>query len=72
MQTPPGSARLSSRRDVNPLTINLIALDHDVAEVDADPELHPAVRRQLRVLSLERRLNIHSAIHRFDHAGELG
>jgi hypothetical protein len=34
-------------------------------------ELHPALRRQLRVLSFERGLNIHRAIHRLDYAREL-
>ena len=63
---------LQPRRDVDPVTVDLIALDHHVAEVDADAELHPALRRQLRILSLERGLNIHCAIHRLDHAGELG
>jgi hypothetical protein len=63
---------LQPRRDVDPVTVDLIALDHHVAEVDADAELHPALRRQLRVLSFERGLNIHRAIHRLDDAGELG
>ena len=63
---------LQPRRDVDPVTVDLIALDHHVAEVDADAKLHPALRRQLRVLSLERGLNIDRAIHRLDHAGELG
>jgi hypothetical protein len=63
---------LQSRRDVDPITIDLIALDHHVAEVDADAKLHPTLRWQLRVFSAERGLNIHRAIHRLDHAGELG
>jgi hypothetical protein len=29
----------------------LIAFDYHVAEVDADAELHPALRRQFRILS---------------------
>jgi len=63
---------LQPPRDVDPITVDLIALDHHVAEVDADAKLHPALRRQLRVLGLERGLNIHRAIHRPNHAGELG
>src|SRR6266478_3535722 len=59
-------------RDIDPVTVDLIALDHYVAEVDADAEFHTALRWQLRVLSLERGLNIHCVIHRIDHAGELG
>ena len=62
---------LKPRRDVDPITIDLIALDHYVAEVDADAELHPALWRQLCVLSFERGLNIRRAIHRLDDAGEL-
>ena len=73
MQMPPGSARLSSRAaTLIAVTVDLIALDHHVAEVDADAKLHPALRRQLRILGLERGLNIDRTIHRLDHAGELG
>jgi hypothetical protein len=46
MQIPPGSARLSSRAATfDPITINLIALDNHVAEVDPDAKFHPALRR---------------------------
>jgi hypothetical protein len=33
------------RRDVDSVTVNLLALPHHVAEVDADSEFHPAFGR---------------------------
>ena len=50
----------------------LFAIDDDVAEIDADAELHPPLRRQVRVLSFERSLNLNPALNSVDHAGELG
>ena len=63
---------LQSRRDVHPVAINLRALDHHVAEVDADTKLHAALGRNAFVFSLEPGLDIDGALHRIDHAGELG
>ena len=60
------------RRDIDSVAVDLVAFDHHIAEVDADAEVHPARRRQPGVLNLERALNIHRAIDRIDHAGELG
>jgi hypothetical protein len=63
---------LQSRRDVHPVTIDLLALDHDVAEVHANAKRHPSLGRKARVLGLKSSLNIDGAVHRLDHAGELG
>jgi hypothetical protein len=71
MQMPPGSAKLSSR-DVHPIPVNLLALDHHVAEVNADAKLHPPLGREARVLSFESGLNIDGAVHCLDHACEFG
>ena len=60
------------RRDIDSVAVDLVAFDHHIAEVDADAEVHPPRRRQPGVLNLERALNIHRAIDRIDHAGELG
>ena len=70
---PPGSAEtLQPRRDVDPVAVDLLALDHHVAEVDADAKLHPALGGRLRILGLERGLHIDRALDGIDHAGELG
>jgi tetratricopeptide (TPR) repeat protein len=43
MQMPSGSARFSSRAATfTPVAVDLLALDHHVALIDADAELHPA------------------------------
>src|SRR5713101_6903691 len=62
---------LQSRGDVDAIAVDLLALDHHVAEIDANAEFHPARRLQIRILALERRLNLDRAIHRLDHAGEV-
>src|SRR6266851_2014863 len=63
---------LQPRRDVNAVPVNLLALDHHIAKVDADAELHPALLRQLRILDPERGLNRNGASNRLDHTGEFG
>jgi len=73
MQIPPGSARLSSRAaTLTPSHVDLLALDHHIAEVDADVELHPALQRPLCILGPKFGLNRKGASNRLDHAGEFG
>ncbi len=43
---------LEARRDVDTVGINLLALDHRVAEVGADTELYPALGNNTLVLCL--------------------
>src|SRR5216684_3260447 len=62
---------LQTRRHVDPVAVDLFALDHHVAEVDPDTKLHPLVRRQVRTLGPERGLDYGGALHRVHHAGEL-
>jgi hypothetical protein len=52
--------------------IEVVALDHDVAEIDADAEHEPAVGRQLGVACAELLLDGDRTAHRLDGAGELG
>src|SRR5690242_2137122 len=63
---------LQPRRDVNAVPVNLLALDHHIAKVDADAELHPALLRQLRILGPKRGLNRNGASNCLDHTGEFG
>src|SRR6266851_1078892 len=57
--------------DVNAVTVDLLAVHHHVPEVDTDAEFHPAFGWQIRVLSLERGLDLGGALDRVDYAGEL-
>src|SRR5712691_12368082 len=61
---------LESRGDVDPVAINLLALDHHVAEIDTDAEFHPVLRRHARVLGFEVGLDRDPAIDRVNHASK--
>jgi hypothetical protein len=63
---------LQARREIDPVAVNLLALDHHIAKIDAYAELHPALQRQLHILGPKRGLNRNGASNRLDHAGELG
>ena len=50
MQMPPGSARgLEPRRDIDPVAVGSGSVMDDVAEIDADPEQHPAVSGNVKI-----------------------
>src|SRR5216683_1747448 len=53
---------LEARGDVDPVAVDLLAIDHHVAEVHADTELHSAIGWQIRVLGLERGLDLDRAL----------
>jgi hypothetical protein len=61
-----------ARGDIDAVAVDLLAVDHHVAEVDADAEFHPALGWQRRVLGLERGLNLDGALDRIHDAGKLG
>src|SRR6266852_1446279 len=63
---------LEAGGDVDAVAVDLLAVDHHVAEVHADAKLHPALGWQIRVLGLERGLDLHGAFDRIHDAGELG
>ena len=63
---------LQPRRDVYPVAVDLHTLDHHVAQVDADTELHLTLQRQLCILGSKRALNRNGTSNRLDHAGEFG
>ena len=62
---------LQARREVDPVAVEVIALDDDVAEIDADPQLHPPRLGQRGVARLRALLDLDRALHRVHHAGEL-
>src|SRR5205085_9741126 len=57
---------------VDPISKDVIILDHHVADIDADPKAHPAIFRLVLIGSLESRLNLDRAANRVEHAGEFG
>ena len=59
------------RRDVDAVAVDLLAIDDHVAEVDTDAELHPALGWQIRVLGLERGLDLDGALDRIHDACKL-
>jgi len=58
--------------DVDAVNVDLLTIHHHVAEVHADAELHAALGWQIRVLSLERGLNLDGALDRIHDTRELG
>ena len=63
---------LEPRRDVDPVAQQVVALDDDLAKVDADAEEHPLRLGQRFVARLQRVLDLDRAAHRVDNAAELG
>src|SRR6266851_2032323 len=63
---------LEAGGDVDPVAVDLLAIHHHIAEVHADAKFHAAVGWDIRVLSLERGLNLDGALDRIHDAGEFG
>src|SRR5216683_297264 len=63
---------LEAGGDVDAVTVDLLAVHHHVAEVDADTEFHPALGREIRVFGLQHGLDLDGALDGIDHAGEFG
>src|ERR1700693_4390018 len=59
------------RRDIDPVTINVAAVDDDVAEIDADAELNARFGRHPGITPRHLPLQFDRAAHRVDDAGEL-
>ena len=72
----PDAARLGQllqpRRDVDALAVPVLALDDDIAEVDADPHVDAAVLAHPVVALGHPALQVDGARHRVDDAAELG
>ena len=62
---------LEARRDVDPVAIEVVALDDHVAEVDSDPERDPLVLGNADVAPGERLLDVDGAGQSVDDAREL-
>ena len=62
--------RFEAGGDVDAVAENVVAVDDDVADIDADPEHDPLVVRNLRVAPGHLALNIDRAGDRIDDTGE--
>jgi len=68
----PGSARASSRAAIDGIAEEIVALNDDVADMDADAESHLLMGLFLRILLGYGVLPRDSALHGIDGAGEIG
>jgi len=62
----------NSRRHVDAIAVKIIPFNHDVAEVDANPEHHLALVRELRVAGFEFFLNGNGRTHGLHGTAKLG
>ena len=58
--------------DVHAIAKKVTVLDRDVADIDADPEAHPASFRFIFVCLLKSRLDLDRATHCVENASEFG
>ena len=63
--------RLEPGGDVDPVAIEVVALDHHVAQIDPDAQDDVPILGNIGVGNVHRRLQIHRAGNRVDGAGKL-
>ena len=63
--------RLEPGRDIHAVAVDVVALDNDVADIDADAELDPARIADIGVAAAQGRQNRQRAIDRVDGARKL-
>ena len=63
---------LDAGSDIDPVAENIAVLQHHVADIDADTELHPAVLLQIVVRARELVLDVDGALDRGQRAAEGG
>jgi hypothetical protein len=69
---PPGSDNPSSRAGhVHAVSKDVVAVDNDVADIDAHPKLDPTVGRNGHIPLAHSALNFGCAAHRIDRACKL-
>ena len=66
------SKGLQPSGDVDPIAEKIVALNDNVADVDADPKPHLITGRPIRVLLGYGLLNLDSALYGIHGAGEIG
>src|SRR5262249_39964183 len=57
--------------NIDAIAIEIIALDHDIAEIDSDAKHDPAILREIRVCGRHCFLKLERTFHGMDGAGEL-
>ena len=62
---------LEARGDVDAIAEDIVTVDDDVAEIDADPQLEPAFRRDRIIDSTRRSLHLDGAAQRIDYARKI-
>ena len=64
--------RFQPRCDIDAIAVEIAAVLHHIAKIDADAEPHLLRLRQVAVLGADGVLDFDGAAHRFHHRGELG
>src|SRR5262249_25725922 len=57
--------------NIDPIAVDTLALDNDIAQVDANAKLHAAVGRKFGVSGAELMLDGDGTLHSLDHTGKL-
>ena len=70
--TSPFSQAFQTGRDVDPISVNTLILNHHVADVDTHAVVHLSVCRKLDVPHGKLSLHLNRALHRVNHARKLG
>src|SRR5262245_7010293 len=63
--------RLKASRDIDAISINIVAIDDDIAYVDAYAKFNALVYRDTGIALGHTALNVNGAAHCIDHADEL-
>jgi hypothetical protein len=64
--------RLEPCGDVDPVAEQVLAVDHDIADMHANAELHLLIFNTADIIGRDRRLNRDRTLHGIDRAGEVG
>ena len=63
--------RLEPRGDIDAVAKDVVAIDDDVADVDADTKIDPLLGRDTGIAFSHASLNVHGAPYRIDNAWKL-
>jgi hypothetical protein len=64
--------RLQTGSDIHAIAEYVVLLSDHISQIDPDAELDPLLRRGARIALKHPALDLHSAAHGVNHAGELG
>src|SRR4029434_9066804 len=66
------SQALQARRNIDPISIDLLPLRNDISQVDAQAKLHLTPDRELHIPRVDLLLDGDCTLHRLQHTGKLG